>query len=322
MTRRSIEPGLHASRRAHVGFRLALTGRRAPLFTTDMTSSVDPPATQERKRPAPDGLPSREKISFSFGKNWADFVAANFSDERVDIARRHLLNFLRVPDLEGKYFLDIGSGSGIHSLAALRAGATKIVSFDLDPFSVQTTDFVRKSYGQGSDWTVMHGSVLDQEFLRRLEPADIAYSWGVLHHTGKMWEAIINAATLRKPDGLFYIALYTTDHKSDYWTRVKIRYNAASKLGKRAMESRYLVRHTLLPHLLRLKNPLKTMRDYKKSRGMSYMIDVRDWLGGYPYEHTTPGEMLRFGRDELGLELTNLKTGDACTEYLFAARGR
>ena len=34
--------------------------------------------------------------------------------------------------LAGKVFLDIGCGSGIHSLAALRLGAERVISFDYD----------------------------------------------------------------------------------------------------------------------------------------------------------------------------------------------
>lgn len=261
-----------------------------------------------------------EKITFSFGKNWADFVAANFSDERVEVAKKHLMEFLRLPDLKGKYFLDIGSGSGIHSLAAVRAGAAKIVSLDVDPFSVKTTSYIRENFGKGVDWTVLEGSILDPSFFQKIQPADVCYSWGVLHHTGKMWDAIKNAATLRKTDGLFYIALYTTDSKSDYWTKTKIKYNATSNLGKRYMEARYVARPFMI-HLLKGRNFLRTVREHKKTRGMSYMTDVRDWLGGYPYEHATPQEVLLFGREQLGLDLVNLKTGEACTEYLFARPG-
>jgi 2-polyprenyl-6-hydroxyphenyl methylase/3-demethylubiquinone-9 3-methyltransferase len=53
---------------------------------------------------------------------------------------------------------------------------------------------------------------------------------------------------------------------------------------------------------------------------MNYLFNVRDWLGGLPYEHATPQEVLRFGREQLCMELVNIKTGEACTEYLFQPR--
>jgi hypothetical protein len=38
----------------------------------------------------------------------------------------------------------------------------------------------------------------------RLEPADIAYSRGVLHHTGSIWEAVESAAWLMRGDITFF----------------------------------------------------------------------------------------------------------------------
>ena len=83
------------------------------------------------------------------------------------------------------------------------------------------------------------------------------------------------------------------------------------------MEAKYVLRYLLIPHLIRLQNPLKVIRDYKKNRGMSYFNDIKDWLGGYPYEFARPEEIIFFCKDKLGLELINLKTGEANTEYLF-----
>lgn len=258
-----------------------------------------------------------EKITFSFGKNWSEFVKQNFNEERVMIAQKHLLTFLELPNLEGKYFLDVGCGSGIHSLAAFKVGAQKIVSFDLDPESVKTTEKLKEIVGNPPHWEVRSGSILDKDFINTLEPADIVYSWGVLHHTGNIWEALANTVGLMKKNGLLYIAIYTTDERSSYWLEVKKKYNRASKIGKKIIEGSYILRHTLFPHLLRLKNPLKTIRQYKKNRGMNFFTDVKDWLGGYPYEHAKIEEVLQFCKKKLNLELVNIKTGEANTEYLF-----
>ena len=262
---------------------------------------------------------SREEVvSFSFGKNWAQFVAERFSDERVRIAREHLTGFLDTSSLAGKSFVDIGCGSGLHSLAAFDAGVEKLVSFDLDAASVETTTRLRKLRGDPANWTVLRGSVLDDAFLRTIEPADIVYSWGVLHHTGRMWQAIENAATLLKgPDALFYIALYVTTPLSGYWLEVKKRYNAASPARKRLMEAAHALRRDILPRLIRGQNPLKQIWTYRQRRGMDYMTDVRDWLGGYPYEDASIPEVMSFCRKKLGLDLINLNPDSNFAEYLF-----
>ena len=234
-------------------------------------------------------------------------------------AADRLLGFLQMPNLAGKYFLDIGSGSGIHSLAAFRAGASRIVSFDLDPASVETTKRLRDQFGATDRWEILSGSVLDPAFLAKIEPADIAYSWGVLHHTGRMWDAVRNAAKLMRPSGLFFIALYTTTSKSAYWLATKQRYNRSGWAGKRWLEAKYLARHLVLPQLAHGRNPLRVLKE-TRDRGMDYMTDLRDWLGGLPYEDAKPEEVLRFARAELGMEMINLATGEACTEYLFKRR--
>ncbi len=257
---------------------------------------------------------------FSFGKNWQDFVEHRLTSEKIAVAKRHLLGFLEVPDLQGKSFLDIGCGSGLSSLAAYELGAEKIVSFDKDPYSVRTTNMLREMTNNPPNWIVLHGSVVDAEFLKELEPADIVYAWGVLHHTGKMWEAFAQTSTLLAERGLLYISLYTTRPTSQYWIHVKKQYNQASPLKKRLMEAHYILRYTLLPRLLRAQNPFRYIFDQQRKRGMSYLTDVRDWLGGYPYEDAKIEEVLRFARKTLNLELINITTARLTTEYLFAKK--
>jgi len=261
-----------------------------------------------------------EKITFSFGRNWQDFVQKHYSEDRLAIAKRHLLEFLGMEDLKGKYFLDIGCGSGIHSLAALESGAERVVSFDLDPYSVETTKQIRAMRGDPKNWTVTHGSVLDSAFLSTLEPADVAYSWGVLHHTGQMWQAIRNASALVRPNGMFYIALYLTSRRSNYWIKTKQRYNRASGLEKKWMEAWYIFREVLIHKTFRGYNPISYISDYKVHRGMDFMTDVRDWLGGYPYEDVTVAQMVQFAHRELNMNMINLSGESGLAEFLLERR--
>src|SRR6185436_13088111 len=97
---------------------------------------------------------------------------------------------------------------------------------DVDPSSVAATGRVREAFSGPPHWEVLQGSVLDRSFLARLEPADVVYSWGVLHHTGRMWRALENIGRRVSPRGRLYIALYVTTPSSAYWLEVKRRYNA------------------------------------------------------------------------------------------------
>ena len=50
------------------------------------------------------------------------------------------------------------------------------------------------------------------------------------------------------------------------------------------------------------------IREYKAKRGMPWFRDVGDWLGGYPYEAATPGEILEVVRDQFGFVLVKQNT--------------
>src|SRR5579872_985738 len=144
---------------------------------------------------------------FQFGANWLRFLTT-LDDSRVAIAETSLCDRLEVSDLKAKRFLDVGSGSGLFSLAARRLGA-QVVSFDFDPQSVaSTSELKRRYFPDDADWQICEGSVLDRAFLKTLGAFDVVYSWGVLHHTGQMWTAIRNAIERVNAGGTLFLAIY------------------------------------------------------------------------------------------------------------------
>src|SRR6516162_6569071 len=83
---------------------------------------------------------------FEFGKNWTSFLRT-IDDGTIQKAIgsiQHLLNSTG-QELARKTFLDVGSGSGLMSLAARRLGM-RVVSFDYDPASVACTNRLREEY--------------------------------------------------------------------------------------------------------------------------------------------------------------------------------
>jgi len=263
---------------------------------------------------------SEDEMRYGFGKNWAEFIEKRFSEQIIEDSKRHLARVLRRDSLKGMSFLDIGCGSGLHSIAALRLGADSVYAFDYDKDSVATAKKIREMTGGHANWYIEQGSVLDADYMARLPKSDIVYSWGVLHHTGSMWESVRNAGIPMKPTSDFYIALYSSDNYVDptpeYWIALKREYNLAGALKKRLMEWQYAWRFHIGPELKAGRNPLQIIRNYG-DRGMTYWTDVKDWLGGYPMEFASLQETQDFCRKELGLDLVNVKTGEGCTEYVF-----
>ena len=262
--------------------------------------------------------------AFGFGDNWQRYVAEHLTPERTRIARESLRDLVGV-DLAGQYLLDIGCGSGLFSLGAHDLGAARVVSVDVDPSSVASTRNLRERAGSPESWTVVPGSILDPLLIDELDPADVVYSWGVLHHTGDMWTAIRNAAKLVKPGGLFVIAIYNDARgkrfiNAERWLTIKRAYNRSPRLGKRAMELLY-TGWFAADELRGGKNPRTVIREYRHSRGMAYKTDVVDWLGGYPYEFASADEIAGFCEKSCGLETVRIErvsdTNLANNEFVF-----
>jgi 2-polyprenyl-6-hydroxyphenyl methylase/3-demethylubiquinone-9 3-methyltransferase len=272
----------------------------------------------------------KQNRTFSFGKNWKRFLTS-LDEDRVRLAEESLAEFLNQSDLRGRSFLDVGCGSGLFSQAALNLGADRIVSFDADPFSVECCKYMRTRANSPEHWEIHEGSVLDRTFLGSLGTFDIVYAWGVLHHTGKMWEAIGNSAELVAAEGLYYIALYNKIVARDggpswihpFWLTVKRTYNGHPAVGKYLLEPLALGAYLGMV-LARLENPVTHIRNYRSNRGMSWRTDATDWLGGYPFEVAAPEAVSRFFRNR-GLVLDRVKTAGGqlgCNEFVFRNRKR
>lgn len=260
---------------------------------------------------------------FSFGKNWQSFLKT-LNDSKIEEAKRSLLEFLGGADkISGKTFIDIGCGSGLFSLAAVKLGASKVVSVDVDDFSVACAEYLKDRYAKDANWEIKKGSALDENFVRSLDQFDIVYSWGVLHHTGNMYEAFKNVINLIKSGGCFYLAIYNKNTKckiegtSEFWLKVKKFYNKSNFLVKKIMEIIYST-YYIVGLAANLINPISYIKNYQTTRGMSFFTDIKDWLGGYPYEYASIQEIKNyFKKYNFSCGKNTEVRSIGCNEYLF-----
>jgi 2-polyprenyl-3-methyl-5-hydroxy-6-metoxy-1,4-benzoquinol methylase len=265
-------------------------------------------------------------LRFKFGKNWSSFLK-NLDESKIQEAELSLKKGLNIKDFSGLRFLDIGSGSGIFSLAARRLGA-EVFSFDYDVQSVACTQLLKdKFFPSDQKWVVEQGSALDHAYLSSLGKFDIVYSWGVLHHTGNMQQALENASQQVKDNGYLFISIYNDQgFYSKAWTLIKRIYNKYNSLRPLILTicGLWLWKFRIAWGTIRYANPFKFILEYgKNNRGMSAYYDLVDWVGGYPFEVAKPEIIFDFFNRK-GFTLQFLKTcggGLGCNEFVFYKNG-
>jgi 2-polyprenyl-6-hydroxyphenyl methylase/3-demethylubiquinone-9 3-methyltransferase len=251
-----------------------------------------------------------EVVTFSFGENWLRYLGS-VDEARCREARRSLVDLLETDDLTGRAVLDIGCGSGLFSAAAVALGAASVTSVDIDPTCIEACRTLRAQLGSPDRWRIRQASVLDRRAIAELGPADVVYAWGVLHHTGAMWQAIENVASLVNATGVLILAIYNRHWTSRFWLWFKRRYNRGGRVAKTAMIWSLFAARALV-RALKGKSPLRV------ARGMSTYHDAVDWAGALPYEYASADDVATFC-GALGLGLSrSVRTGAAgCNQFVF-----
>ena len=232
---------------------------------------------------------------FAFGANWSRYVRYAASDESLRAAETSLLHVLPADAYRGRDFVDAGCGTGLFSLAALRLGCARVDGFDADPRSVEAVGLLRRKLSHlvpdGAAWTVRCADLLDPGALS----GDIVYCWGVVHHTGRMWDAIASAASIVAPGGRLILGVYNHAPNSAFWWRVKKLY-----VERPLFRSWLIVLHAVFIAVAAAARGRRVA--LRRDRGMHALVDLVDWLGGFPYEYACFDDVARFV-ERLGLTL-------------------
>lgn len=264
---------------------------------------------------------------FAFGENWASY-AKLIGEPQIEQAKEGLLKLIPAEDFKGRSFLDIGCGSGLHALAATQLGVARVVGVDIDPNSTATAKHVLSERAPHTPWQIENVSVFDLT-PEKLGVFDIVYSWGVLHHTGDMWQALNNAATLVAPGGLLAVAFYRETYLDPFWQLEKRLYTSAPPVIQSIVKSGYIGAFRLARALTRQGSFSDYIANYKSRRGMDFEHDVHDWLGGYPYESALAPEVDR-RLTALGFKAERVFArpkssgifGSGCDEYVYRSERR
>jgi 2-polyprenyl-3-methyl-5-hydroxy-6-metoxy-1,4-benzoquinol methylase len=205
------------------------------------------------------------EFHFKFGENWRSFVDT-LSEHSIAEAVHGLTRLFPQGELQGRRFLDVGCGSGLHMLAAQRLGAAQVVGIDLDAVSVETAQGLLSMHVRSGTFSVAVRSAFDLD-PQRDGVYDIVYSWGVLHHTGDMWIAIRKAAAMVAPAGYLALALYRRTPLCEFWRAEKKIYANSPHFVQTAMRAIYKAIY-LCGLMATGRNPAAYIRSYVSARGM------------------------------------------------------
>jgi len=264
-------------------------------------------------------------MQFDFGKNWADFSEKALTPERVGQARQAFASLLEpAGGVTGRSFIDIGFGQGLGLLTAAATGA-RASGIDINPTCGEVLERNRRLFPElgGSSIPVLIGSVLDESVVaqaRKSSPGgagyDIVHSWGVLHHTGNMRQAVANAASLVKSRGYFVVALYNRHWSSKLWLLIKFVYCKSPPFLQRLLVA------VMYPVIYLAKWIVTGSNPRHQLRGMDFYFDVIDWVGGYPYEYASHEEVLTMV-EPMGFTCTRFipsQVPTGCNEFVFRRR--
>lgn len=251
---------------------------------------------------------------FDFGENWRRYSTVALDAARVQAAREALIELVGQARVSGKRFLDVGCGSGIVAIAAAHCSAAEVVGIDISADAVEVSRKNATRYGpMGNTPSFQQCSILDRDRLAVLGQFGTVYAWGSLHHTGRMWDALANAASLVGAGGTLAVAIYNRHVTSPAWKVIKWSYNWSPRLIQRGMV------YAAVPPIAAAKYAITRRNPWHKERGMDFYTDVIDWVGGYPYEYARPGEVVA-RVEALGFTLLKTVAGatpTACNEFVF-----
>ena len=254
-------------------------------------------------------------MKFSFGQNWLSYSSSALDEDRIALAREAFRLLTRGIQLRNARFLDIGFGQGLALFFAGEAGAD-VHGIDADPICVEALEATQRFFPNAPRPEAEVASILDNDFVRAQKANggfDVVHSWGVLHHTGNMTKAFQNAASLVKPGGFLIISIYNRHWTSPFWRTLKYVFHHLPGLLQNAMV------FVLYPFFYARARSLSKDGSPMASRGMDLRHDIRDWLGGYPYEYASPIAVQRFFA-ELGFRTVRCeptKGFTGCNEFVF-----
>jgi SAM-dependent methyltransferase len=173
----------------------------------------------------------------SFDYQWGDFHAGvAMTDDKVFMSKikDQICEMTDLPAswFTGKLVVDIGCGAGRYSYGLLALGAT-VTACDHSPTALQRTAELCKEFSDRL--TTQHINLLEWS---ETDQYDLAFCFGVVHHTGNTYAAIRNAALKVKPGGRLFLMIYGFPENPEDFTEVSSYEELRQKLRPLSFEEK------------------------------------------------------------------------------------
>ena len=260
--------------------------------------------------PIRNGIPRfvpEENYAGNFGMQWSHFRRTqldSFSRHPISANRFKRATGWSPEDLDGKWVLDVGCGSGRFAEIALSYGA-KVVALD---YSI-AVDACYENLKQNENLHIVQGDIYALPFSNETFP--FVYSLGVLQHTPDVGKAIAALPAMVCRGGQLCVDVY--------WKRIRTMLHMKyliRPLTTRISKNRlfFFLEHTV-PFLLAVSKILGRVPVI--GRFLKRLIPVADYTGVYPLDKKQLREWALLDTfDMLGPEYDNPQTSDQLKRFL------
>ena len=137
-------------------------------------------------------------------------------ERRKYFVEPHILGFAEFSKWAGKRVLEIGCGLGTDTISFARAGA-QVTAVDLSPKSLELAQHRANVYGLNERIRFYCGNVEELDKTVPVEPYDLVYSFGVIHHTPRPDRVIEQINKYLTADGELRLMVYSKVSYKLFW---------------------------------------------------------------------------------------------------------
>lgn len=137
-------------------------------------------------------------------------------EQRKYFVEPHIPGFAEFPNWAGKRVLEIGCGIGTDTIGFARAGA-QVTAVDLSPKSLELAKRRAEVFALSEQIRFYCGNVEELDQAVPVEPYDLVYSFGVIHHTPHPDRAIEQIRRYMASDGELRIMVYSRVSYKLFW---------------------------------------------------------------------------------------------------------